>query len=254
MKAGSNVVVAATVTAMDAAEARELVGVVRAAMEDARSALLELYQRDGWRALGYPSWRACVTKEFDLSQRRVYQLLSAAQVEQDLRGHLSSSDATPPVCTTVQSAAIPERVLRPLARIEEPEQRRDIWNRAVADSGGQMPTSARIAELVAKARGTFVVLPDAAIVAAQPLQQPPRDLLTVIKEEEEALIQADRQDQELQAECSEESRIERAADHARKAWKAARMAGPRAEKAVALLLDAKHHLECLLLNRGSISG
>ena len=62
-------------------EARLLVNRIRDHINDARALVLELYEREGWRALGYDSWRECVVAEFDQSQAYLYRLLDAAKVE-----------------------------------------------------------------------------------------------------------------------------------------------------------------------------
>lgn len=66
---------------LSAAEARGLVDQIRANLDSARGLLLELYNREGWRALGYDSWRACVVAEFAGSQAYLYRELVTAQVE-----------------------------------------------------------------------------------------------------------------------------------------------------------------------------
>ena len=119
-------------------EARRLVERVCASMEDARGAILELYERGGWQALGYPSWRDCVQHEFGRCQSRVYQLLDAARIERDI--------------STMVETPIPERVLRPLARLDSKEERQQVWDEATKDSPGKAPAISRVAELVEKAK------------------------------------------------------------------------------------------------------
>jgi len=106
---------------MDAAEARQHVTWIKSALEDARSYLLELYEREGWRALGYDSWRACVQAEFGQSERYLYYQLEAAQTERVLM----DGDGDLHKCAT----PIPEshlRALAPLAKAD-PEQAREVW-------------------------------------------------------------------------------------------------------------------------------
>ena len=62
-------------------EARQCVVRIAHHLEEARALLLELYEREGWRALGYDSWRACVTAEFAESQATLYRQLTAARIE-----------------------------------------------------------------------------------------------------------------------------------------------------------------------------
>jgi site-specific DNA-methyltransferase (adenine-specific) len=68
---------------MDADEARACVRAITEHLDGARALLLELYERQGWRALGYASWRACVVAEFDRSQSYLYRQLQAARLERD---------------------------------------------------------------------------------------------------------------------------------------------------------------------------
>lgn len=95
---------------MTQSEARRCCERIRHHLDDARSALLELHDRKGWVALGYDSWRACATAEFGQSQGHVYRLLNAAKIERELG-----------------ESGIPERVLRPLADLPTPEERREVW-------------------------------------------------------------------------------------------------------------------------------
>lgn len=125
---------AATVTTrlapMTREEARRACERVKSHLGDARSTLLELYQREGWRALGYASWRECATEEFGLGASHVYRLLTAAQVEADL--------GSPP-------GEIAEGVLRPLGGLD-PDDRREAWRGATAAAGGGVPTAAQVEE------------------------------------------------------------------------------------------------------------
>src|SRR5262245_37821707 len=67
---------------MTATEARRCVTRIVQAMGEARAELLDLYERRGWLALGYGSWRECAIAEFGQSQSYLYRLLAAGQVEQ----------------------------------------------------------------------------------------------------------------------------------------------------------------------------
>lgn len=66
---------------MNEAEARAVVNNIREHLEQARELLYELYRREGWRALGYESWRSCVMSEFGRSESQLYRELAAARVE-----------------------------------------------------------------------------------------------------------------------------------------------------------------------------
>jgi hypothetical protein len=105
---------------MSEAEARACVAAIRSHLDGARALLLGLYRREGWRALGYASWRECATAEFGQSQAYLYRQLRAAEIERELSpmGELG---------------AIPERQLRPLAALDTPELRREAWERAAEE-------------------------------------------------------------------------------------------------------------------------
>ncbi len=90
---------------MTEGEARAAVAAVRCHFESARQQLLGLYEREGWRALGYDSWRACVVAEFGQSQAHLYRLLEAARLERDFS----------PIGESVQPLPLPESRLRVVA-------------------------------------------------------------------------------------------------------------------------------------------
>jgi hypothetical protein len=96
---------------MSADEARILVNEIRSGIVNVGRKLLELKERDGWRALGYNTWRDCAQMEFGYKQSRVYQLLEAAEIERN-------------ISTIVENQLIPESHLRPLAALEPEQQRK----------------------------------------------------------------------------------------------------------------------------------
>jgi hypothetical protein len=70
---------------MSAEEARACVDLIREGADRTRAALLDLDERDGWEALGYESLRECMVAEFAGAERTLYQELTAAHIERDLR-------------------------------------------------------------------------------------------------------------------------------------------------------------------------
>jgi hypothetical protein len=133
---------------MDAAEARTAADAIKRGMNNLRAQLLVFYEREGWRALGYESWRACVETEFGQSQRHLYRQLEAAQIEQriiegedlthgskievveikeggekspmgDSENPAEEEEDSPPLPTI---GTIPERQLRPLAALPAEDQ------------------------------------------------------------------------------------------------------------------------------------
>lgn len=69
-----------TTEALSPTEARALTNRIRESAEQLNSLLLEAYEREAWRALGYGSWREYAMEELSISQSRAYQLLDHARV------------------------------------------------------------------------------------------------------------------------------------------------------------------------------
>lgn len=99
-------------------------------VNQARKLILDLKEQQGWKVLGYSSWRECVTAEFNKSSSTVYRQLSAALVELEL-----SPNGT--------IGSINERVLRPLTqRGFDTEARQAIWavSQEIVGEGGRVTT------------------------------------------------------------------------------------------------------------------
>lgn len=118
---------------MTSREARHCIEAINAHMAGARMLIKDLYDRQGWRALGYASWRECVVAEFEQSQAYLYRQLSAAQVETN-------------ISPIGEIGTIPESHLRPLSPLE-PEEQRTVWELAVtsADTMEEAVTAALVA-------------------------------------------------------------------------------------------------------------
>lgn len=103
------------VTPMTAAEARECTELIRkdlATIETMRVRLLNMERRQGFKALGYSSWREWVTKEYsNSSQAYLYRLLAAARVEANLTAD-----------STIVEIDIPITQLTKLAKLPAPQQ------------------------------------------------------------------------------------------------------------------------------------
>jgi hypothetical protein len=121
---------------MNADEAKECVRKIKVGLESLRNLILDLYERKGWQALGYKSWRECVTSEFPQRQRYLYYELKAAQTERNLDLH--------------PGANIPEKHLRPLSRLEDPEQQKEAWKKAVETAPESVVTGQIVEEIVEK--------------------------------------------------------------------------------------------------------
>lgn len=116
---------------MTAAEARTAAEAIKAHLNTAneriaaaRMLLLDLYEREGWRALGYDSWRSCAVEEFSQSQSYLYRQLDAAKTERLL---LPSG-----VDFANGETSIPESHLRELAPLAaaDPEAAREVYSEA----------------------------------------------------------------------------------------------------------------------------
>jgi DNA-directed RNA polymerase subunit F len=113
--------------------AKLLVERIRSHIDEARKLVLELYEQEGWKVLGYDSWRQCVIAEFQYQENYLYKLLSAAKVERN-------------ICTIVQSGEpIREAVLRPLAKLK-PEEQREAWT--IATQLTSNPTAEQVSQIV----------------------------------------------------------------------------------------------------------
>jgi len=116
-------------------EAREVVDKINANMNNVRYLVLDLYEREGWSALGYGSWRECVTAEFKNSQAYLYRQLEAAQAEK--------------VISPIGENEIPESQLRPLTKLRDnPEQQREAWQKAVETAPDGKITAAHVSKVV----------------------------------------------------------------------------------------------------------
>lgn len=72
------------ITPMSAQEAQECIAALKGNLESLRLLLLELHRRRGWKVLGYSSWEDCARSEFGKSRSYVFQLVAAAEVEENL--------------------------------------------------------------------------------------------------------------------------------------------------------------------------
>lgn len=69
---------------MSADEAKAHVQAVKNAAQDMGRHLLELKEREGWKALGYASWTAFLNGEFEYSRKHLYELMTASPVQEKL--------------------------------------------------------------------------------------------------------------------------------------------------------------------------
>lgn len=128
----------AFVPMMTEAEARACVAAINGHMNSARALLLDLYDRRGWKALGYASWRECAVAEFEQGQSQLYRELQAAQIER----HISPAG---------EIGIIPARVVAPLAALTPMEQPM-AWQEANERSDGR-PSGPIVAQVVREMLG-----------------------------------------------------------------------------------------------------
>lgn len=69
---------------MGAEEAREIINKINSKAAEMGRLLLDLKEREGWRALGYASWTQCLRCEFEYSRKHLYELMNAAPVIEKL--------------------------------------------------------------------------------------------------------------------------------------------------------------------------
>lgn len=96
---------------MDQAEARSTVDAIKGHLDSARKLLLDLEEREGWRALGYSSWRECAQAEFGQSQAYLYRQLAAAKIERDLDSPIGEMPESHARALTQAAPADRERAL-----------------------------------------------------------------------------------------------------------------------------------------------
>ena len=69
-------------TMMSPEEARKRVIQINSQINNIRFLVLDFHDREGWRALGYDSWEACIDKEFEQGRRYIFYQLKAAGEEE----------------------------------------------------------------------------------------------------------------------------------------------------------------------------
>lgn len=126
------------VSVMTKDEALSCVAMISHHMNSARAQLHDLYERRGWVALGYASWRECVETEFGQSQNYLYRQLNAAEIESR-------------ILPNGKIGTIPEGQLRPLTKLTPMEQP-VAWQEANERSGGK-PTARVVEQVVREFRG-----------------------------------------------------------------------------------------------------
>ncbi len=111
-------------------EARQCADEIKTGINSIGQKLLQLYEGDGWKALGYSSWRECGQVEFGFKQSHIYRLLDAAEVERN-------------ISPNGEKLQIAESQARPLVSLP-PEAQREVWQAAVETAPGGRVTAAHV--------------------------------------------------------------------------------------------------------------
>lgn len=125
----------AVLPSMTTEQAREHVRQIKLDLQNVRNLLLELYEQEGWRALGYDAWRECVITEFNFTQSHVYELLAAAKVDRNI--------------SDLSETAIPLTHLTPIAQSKlQPEEQREVMRQAIETAPNGKVTAAHVERTV----------------------------------------------------------------------------------------------------------
>lgn len=127
-----------TTTDMTKREARACVNKINSGIESVRGLILDLHERKGWSALGYSSWRECVSTEFPHSERHLYRELTAAKVDRVLTNW------------SKEPVHVPEGHARELAKLREPDAIAEAWKEAASSAPEGAVTAKHVAAAVAK--------------------------------------------------------------------------------------------------------
>lgn len=119
---------------MTVIEARECVNKINSTLNDTRALILDLYEREGWSALGYKSWNECVSKEFNRDKSTMYKELKAAQTERTLK--------------VAHAPHIPTRQLLSISRVDSPDQQKEAWTKAVETAPEGKVTARHVEKVV----------------------------------------------------------------------------------------------------------
>jgi hypothetical protein len=116
-------------------DARKLTEEVKADAQALWAKLLELYEGQAHKALGYSSWGDYWTEEFGGSKSRGFQMLEAGRVLKALEAH-----------STIVESPANEGVARELAGLGD-EEKAAAWEEAVQKHGDK-PTAKQVREVV----------------------------------------------------------------------------------------------------------
>jgi len=104
----------AIIQPMTRMEAQRCVDEINLAAQRMGRLLLELKEREGWKALGYNTWTACLSEKFSYGRQYLYDLMTAAPVQERLE--LSSIHDKIPISTAVTLAHFPLELQVPIVK------------------------------------------------------------------------------------------------------------------------------------------
>lgn len=117
-------------------EARQATEKIKSNQTESRRLLLDVYERDGWKALGYKNIAEYAEREFEYKKAYTHFLINAAEVERNLRKS-----------TKVDNRQIPETHLRPLATLPADVQPK-AYQQAVDTAPNGKVTAAHVEHIV----------------------------------------------------------------------------------------------------------
>jgi hypothetical protein len=154
----------AIVQVMSREQAEEWKARISATANELRLLLFEGYERRVWEPLGYATWTDCLkalAEEYRFSERRLWQLHAANQIEQTLTEPGSVGE-------------IPERSLRPLTGLA-PDEQREAWRTAVETAPTGKPTSVQVVQAVQAIRTSTAPVDDETLLRIFPLLARPSE-------------------------------------------------------------------------------
>lgn len=126
------------IQAMGREKARALTDLAKEHLEAARRNILDVYEAEGWKSLGYDSFKAYAEKEFTQSWQQVYKIVSAAKVDRNLME------------ITGESYLVPVNHGKVLAKLSSPALQHEAYQLASmqADAQGEDVTQKKIESAV----------------------------------------------------------------------------------------------------------
>lgn len=135
---------AVAVPMMTEMEARSCLEIIARNVEQTRTLVLDFKEREGWRALGYQSWRECAAKEIGQSFATVYRELKAAEVDRNI--------------SHVEKTPLPTTQALQLARLEAPAAQAEVLTEVKERKGDEPVTAADLKDAVDERLGVAPTL------------------------------------------------------------------------------------------------